>query len=126
MNKVKYIMMFIYVAAITFNLASCNSNNSEPNDNQLTARETTVVTESVEDNKINIFTPEELKQYNGEDGKPMYVAIDGVIYDVTDVSAWFGGQHRGNKAGNDLTRIIEESPHGKSVLDNLKIIGRLE
>ncbi len=126
MNKVKFIMMFIYVAAITFNLVSCNSNNSEPNDTQLTDRDTTVVTESVEDNNINIFTPEELKQYNGEDGKPMYVAIDGVIYDVTDVSAWLGGQHQGNKAGNDLTRIIEESPHGKSVLDNLKIVGRLE
>lgn len=32
------------------------------------------------------LTLEELAAYDGKDGNPAYIAVDGVIYDVTDVS----------------------------------------
>ena len=37
------------------------------------------------------ITIEELAMYDGTDGNPAYIAVDGVVYDVTDVSAWSSG-----------------------------------
>ncbi|HCX65741.1 MAG TPA: hypothetical protein DHN33_11095 [Eubacteriaceae bacterium] len=72
------------------------------------------------------LTMEELAQYNGKDGNPAYVAVDGEIYDVSDAGPWSGGEHNGFEAGNDLSEEIEEiSPHGKSVLSNVPKIGVL-
>ena len=47
------------------------------------------------------FNQTELAKYNGQDGQPAYVAVDGVVYDVTGVAAWAGGKHHGNLAGID-------------------------
>ncbi|WP_425539532.1 cytochrome b5 domain-containing protein [Microaceticoccus formicicus] len=70
------------------------------------------------------FTLEELKEFNGKDGKRAYVAVDGVVYDVTDSKAWKDGQHNGFEAGNDLTDAIKnESPHGIAKLDNVVKVG---
>lgn len=72
------------------------------------------------------FSLEELKQYNGENGQPAYVAIDGIVYDVTDVEPWKGGKHHGNVAGNDLSEIINHAPHKHSVLAKLNEVGKLK
>ena len=72
------------------------------------------------------FTREELQQYNGQNGQPSYVAVEGVVYDVSGKDAWAGGQHHGNVAGKDLTKIITSvAPHGKRVLDGLPVVGKL-
>ncbi|HSP46782.1 MAG TPA: cytochrome b5 domain-containing protein [Clostridiaceae bacterium] len=73
------------------------------------------------------FTLEELAKYNGKDGNRAYVAVDGIVYDVTDVPPWKGGEHQGRvSAGNDLSDEIEDlSPHGKSVLEDLPVVGTL-
>lgn len=72
------------------------------------------------------LTLEQLKDYNGKDGKPAYVAVDGVIYDMTESLPWKDGKHNGNEAGNDLTKQIKEvSPHGVAKLANVVEIGRL-
>ena len=44
------------------------------------------------------FNQTELAKYNGQNGQPAYVAVDGVVYDVTGVAAWAGGKHHGNLA----------------------------
>lgn len=68
----------------------------------------------------------ELGDYDGQDGNPAYVAVDGVVYDVTDNEAWAGGEHVGEfPAGNDYTEEILSSPHGESVLEDLPIVGNL-
>lgn len=73
------------------------------------------------------LTLEELKEYEGQDSAPAYIAVDGIIYDVSDVKAWNGGIHNGFSAGNDVTDIIKsQSPHGLSVLGNLPEIGIIE
>lgn len=71
------------------------------------------------------FTVEELSQFNGQNGQPAYVAIDGNVYDVTGVAAWQGGQHHGNVAGKNLSAAILKSPHGKGVLNKLPLVGQL-
>ncbi|ULQ59161.1 hypothetical protein K7I13_11740 [Brucepastera parasyntrophica] len=72
------------------------------------------------------LTVEQLSQYNGQDGRPAYVAVDGIIYDVTAVPKWAGGKHMGNTAGQDLTEVIKtKSPHGTSVLSKLPVVGKL-
>ncbi len=50
------------------------------------------------------LTAEELKAYDGKEGRPAYVAIGDTIYDVTDVPQWRNGVHNGNTAGNELDR----------------------
>lgn len=71
------------------------------------------------------FTKSQLAQYNGQDGVKAYVAVDGVVYDVTNVPAWAGGKHHGNTAGQDLTEVIDnQSPHKRSVLEKLTAVGK--
>lgn len=40
-----------------------------------------------------IFTPQELAEYNGRNGQPAFVAVDGVVYDASGSSQWAGGEH---------------------------------
>lgn len=72
------------------------------------------------------FTIEELSKYTGKDGNPAYIAVDGMVYDVTNVSNWKNGIHNGFKAGLDLTEQIKtKSPHGVSKLKGIKVVGKL-
>lgn len=73
-----------------------------------------------------VFTRNELKKYNGKNGAPAYVAVDGVVYDVTNIKDWQGGSHHGFSAGQDLTQAIRQSPHGASVLSGLPVVGKLQ
>lgn len=71
------------------------------------------------------FTHAQLSQFNGQNGQPAYVAIDGQVYDVSNVGPWTGGQHHGNVAGQDLSQAILKSPHLKTVLPKLPVVGTL-
>ncbi|MCW3779072.1 cytochrome b5 domain-containing protein [Levilactobacillus namurensis] len=71
------------------------------------------------------FTIAELSQFDGQNGHPAYVAVDGTVYDVSNVDAWAGGQHHGNVAGKNLSAAILKSPHGKGVLQKLPVMGTL-
>lgn len=73
-----------------------------------------------------VFTLGELKQYNGKNGNPAYIAVNGIVYDVTDAKDWNGGSHHGYSAGQDLTQAIQQSPHGTSVLKSLPVVGKLQ
>lgn len=48
------------------------------------------------------FTITELKQYNGQNGKPAYSAVSGVVYDLSNV--FRNGSHFSHLAGRDLTQ----------------------
>jgi predicted heme/steroid binding protein len=73
-----------------------------------------------------VLTLEELSQYDGKNGNPAYIAVDGIIYDVTNVPQWKNGEHNGFSAGNDLTNEIKTiSPHGVSKLKIVPVVGKL-
>lgn len=72
------------------------------------------------------FTLEDLKQYDGKNGKPVYVAYQGKVYEVTESGLWSSGEHMGlHEAGKDLTEEIELAPHREEVLERVKLIGTL-
>ncbi len=73
------------------------------------------------------FTAEELSAYNGENGKPVYVAMDKVVYDLSSAPAWAGGTHNGMTAGQDLTSWFKDCHLGAvSVLEKYQKVGILK
>jgi len=72
------------------------------------------------------FTLEELKNYDGKDGRPAYIAYKGKVYDVTDNFLWMEGDHQGEHvAGRDLTEEMALAPHGEDVVERVKQVGVL-
>lgn len=101
-------LLLILTAVLITVLAGCAGATPQPSDPQVT------------------LTAEELSAFNGKDGQPAYIAVDGVIYDVTKVSFWKNGEHNGFAAGQDLTEEIKtKSPHGVSKLRGLPVVGTL-
>ena len=78
---------------------------------------TNMPTETPADNAPISLTIEELAEFDGMNGNKAYIAIDGKIYDVTDIAPWKGGKHNGFTAGKDLTNEIKTvAPHGLTPL----------
>lgn len=72
-----------------------------------------------------IFTIEELSRYDGSNGKPAYIAVNGIVYDVSKEPTWEGAEHFNMKAGTDLTEQFN-SCHGEvELLHNLPMVGML-
>lgn len=70
------------------------------------------------------FTRDELAGFDGKDGRPAYVAVDGVVYDASGSMLWRGGNHvRAHDAGADLSREITMAPHPKERLERLVRVG---
>lgn len=64
------------------------------------------------------FTLEQLKQFDGREGRPAYVAYQGGVYDVSDSAMWPDGDHEGShQAGADLTAEHDDAPHDVHILD---------
>ncbi|MBZ4644172.1 MAG: hypothetical protein JG767_1781 [Deferribacteraceae bacterium] len=72
---------------------------------------------------------DEIKHYNGKDGKPAYIIYKDKVYDVTNSRFWKNGVHMNrHKAGEDMTDFISMAPHGDDLLkrDNIKFVCDLE
>jgi predicted heme/steroid binding protein len=76
---------------------------------------------------LPVFTAEELASYDGQNGSEAYIAIDGLVYDVTEISSWAGGMHNGFNAGADQTEALDsKAPHGSNMLKSAPVVGRME
>lgn len=73
-----------------------------------------------------VFTAEELSHYDGVEGRPAYVAYNGLVYDVSESPEFPEGDHYGYMAGEDHTDIMDEAPHEDDVLEQFPVIGRFE
>ena len=72
------------------------------------------------------ITREQLAQSTGRNGNPAYVAVAGVVYDVTNHKAWSAASHFGLSAGKDLTAEFASCHAGQQwILSTLKPVGRL-
>lgn len=72
------------------------------------------------------YTPKELAEFDGKDGKPIYIAHQGKVYDVTGSKLWKTGVHmKRHRAGHDLTTDIQAAPHNADVLERHPQVGTL-
>jgi predicted heme/steroid binding protein len=113
MKKKRFLIVLVIFSLFIF--VSCQG--SEPSDSEGDpVEEETSSDESTEEVMLEL-TLEELSEYDGKDGNRAYVAVEGIIYDVTDLDEWQNGMHNGVQAGKDLTdEIMNQSPHGTSTL----------
>jgi predicted heme/steroid binding protein len=81
--------------------------------------------------QTEVFTLDELAQFDGRDGRAAYVAVDGVVYDVSASARWSGGKHSacglGAMAGQDLSELLAKAPSNmRSLLEKMPVVGTLE
>lgn len=72
------------------------------------------------------FTLDELAQYDGSMGRPAYVAVNGIVYDVSNEATWGGASHFGLMAGMDLSQQFQGCHGRESILAKLPRVGILK
>jgi predicted heme/steroid binding protein len=129
----------LVIVAALMGLAACGGGGAlttEPPTQVTEAVTTTVtgaVTTAVTDTTTagRTFTLDELAQFDGKDGRPAYVAVDGVVYDVSGSRMWPDGEHTrcdfGAVAGQDLSEVITKAPANmRSLLEKMPLVGTLQ
>lgn len=140
MYKKIFFISLVIVSLVV--LVSCQTSEPVTTDENMSDTESEEVVEEdnsseevkQEDNSVEVnaemtleLTLEELEEYDGKDGQKAYVAVEGIIYDVTDIPEWQNGMHNGQVAGKDVTDAIKnQSPHGLSVLSKAEVVGKLK
>lgn len=77
-------------------------------------------------NQPQEFTIEELATYNGKNGAPAYIAVNDIVYNMSNIPAWAAATHFGLKAGNDLTKEFNSChPGSEAILTTLPKVGIL-
>jgi predicted heme/steroid binding protein/uncharacterized membrane protein len=72
------------------------------------------------------LTLQELIGFDGEDGRPAYIAYKGKIYDVGKSKLWKSGSHmKRHQAGTDLTEILSQAPHEEDKVLAMPEVGQL-
>lgn len=72
------------------------------------------------------FTKRELRRYNGNHGAPVFVAYQGIVYDVSTSFLWQRGRHQVlHAAGMDLSDSIKAAPHDAELLLKFPMVGEL-
>ena len=74
----------------------------------------------------SFYTLTQLSLRNGQDRPEIWIAYQGVIYDVTTSRMWRNGKHYEHWAGQDLTDELKDAPHTEMVFDKCRVIGQLK
>jgi len=71
------------------------------------------------------YTLNQLALRNGQDREEIWIAFQGIIYDVTESRLWKNGKHYEHWAGQDLTQELSDAPHTQAVFERFKAIGKV-
>lgn len=119
-GKYSFLLLVMVLAALLV-LAGCSSPEPAPAPESEAPQEAEAPAE-----ELLVFTLDELAEFDGKDGRAAYVAVDGLVYDFTELGRWSGGTHNGFEAGQDLTEALNTvSPHGERVLSRAPVVGEL-
>ncbi|KAJ3318757.1 hypothetical protein HDU76_000735, partial [Blyttiomyces sp. JEL0837] len=70
--------------------------------------------------ELRNFTPKELIEFNGRDGKKIYMGVNGRVYDVSAGAGFYGpGGPYGNFAGRDASRGLAKDSFDEDMLTDL-------
>lgn len=118
----RWIVILVLLMITAFMIGCSDNDQVKEEDNNITTD-----MDSVDPDVTTLeLTLEDLKAFNGQNGQPAYVAVDGIIYDMSDSNFWKNGQHNGFQAGQDLTEVIKnQSPHGVKNLERVPKVGIL-
>jgi predicted heme/steroid binding protein len=72
------------------------------------------------------YSKQQLALRNGQDKPEIWVAYQGLIYDVTHSRLWKNGKHYEHWAGQDLTEELKDAPHNANVFLKFDPVGKLE
>jgi predicted heme/steroid binding protein len=120
-------MAFLLVCALFFSFTGLSCATANATSPSTISDSNNVVTSSVqiqdEDSTEKVFTREELAKYDGKDGMPAYVAVDGLVYDLSRI--FREGTHFEHVAGQELTDAFY-SYHAKREIIKYPIVGTYE
>ncbi|MPM29923.1 hypothetical protein SDC9_76465 [bioreactor metagenome] len=82
-------------------------------------------------NAPKVFTLDELSKFDGQNGRASYIAINSVVYDVTNYNKWREEQLFSNckekvAAGKDLSQYVINTNEAKQFLDSVPKVGGLK
>jgi predicted heme/steroid binding protein len=75
--------------------------------------------------ELPIFTKSQLSLRNGQDRPEIWIAFQGLVYDMTTSKLWKNGKHYEHWAGQDLTSELAKAPHTANVFEKFTPIGKL-
>jgi predicted heme/steroid binding protein len=75
--------------------------------------------------ELPVYTKSQLALRNGQDKPQIWVALNGIIYDVTESRLWRNGKHYEHWAGQDLTEELADAPHTETVFEKFVVVGRM-
>jgi predicted heme/steroid binding protein len=76
--------------------------------------------------ELTFYSKSQLALRNGQDKPEVWIAYNGLIYDVTQSRLWRRGTHYEHWAGQDLTDELKDAPHTEYVFEKFTPIGRLK
>ena len=80
----------------------------------------------VEFMELTFYSVAQLALRNGQDKPEVWIAYNGLIYDVKHSRLWKTGTHYEHWASQDLTDELKDAPHTEVVFEKFKAIGRLK
>lgn len=79
-----------------------------------------------------VFTADQLAKYDGKNGNAAYIAVNGIVYDVSKSEDFVNGIHKqcaACVAGADVSELIKQSPHqtdkGMEDITKLPVVGTI-
>lgn len=80
--------------------------------------------------EVRVFTVQELASFDGSNGQPAYIAVDGVVYDVSGKPNWPAGDHAPCNleamAGQELSAVLKQAPPSmRGYVESLPVVGKL-
>jgi predicted heme/steroid binding protein len=131
-NNKLYTLVLVSLMCMLFLIAGCGSSASTipeevPEGAPAAVEESDDQPEdAAEETADATFSMEEIVLFDGKDGRPAYIVVDGVVYDVSSVRQWNMGSHYGFEAGADVTEALQQSaPHGANMLNQAEIVGTI-